>query len=108
MLSGGEQQRAAIARALVRRPRLILADEPTGALDVETGRSVMALLDDVAKDSGAALVTITHDLNVTALARQHFRLDAGVLSPDGSPWAVSLAGADPQAATASALLGAQA
>lgn len=80
-LSGGEQQRVAIARALVRSPRLILADEPTGALDVETGASVMVLLDEVAAESGAALVTITHDLHVAARARRHYRLDAGVLEP---------------------------
>ena len=81
MLSGGEQQRVAIARALVRGPRLILADEPTGALDIETGAAVMALLDDVAEKSGAALITITHDANVAALARRHYRLDRGVLAP---------------------------
>ena len=80
-LSGGEQQRVAIARALVRGPRLILADEPTGALDIETGAAVMALLDDVAEQSGAALITITHDANVAALARRHYRLDRGVLAP---------------------------
>jgi len=80
-LSGGEQQRVAIARALVRGPRVILADEPTGALDVETGATVMALLDEVAEKSGAALITITHDANVAALARRHYRLDAGVLTP---------------------------
>ncbi|MEO6115748.1 MAG: ABC transporter ATP-binding protein [Pseudolysinimonas sp.] len=79
-LSGGEQQRVAIARALVRGPRLILADEPTGALDVDTGASVMALLDQVAEASGAALITITHDVNVASLARRHYRLDAGVLA----------------------------
>ncbi|PJJ72518.1 putative ABC transport system ATP-binding protein [Diaminobutyricimonas aerilata] len=79
-LSGGEQQRVAIARALVRGPRLILADEPTGALDVETGGTVMALLDEVAEQSGAALITITHDANVAALARRHYRLDGGVLT----------------------------
>jgi len=80
-LSGGEQQRVAIARALVRGPRLILADEPTGALDIETGASVMALLDEVAERSGAALITITHDPNVASLARRHYRLDRGVLAP---------------------------
>ncbi len=80
-LSGGEQQRVAIARALVRGPRLILADEPTGALDIETGASVMQLLDDVAEQSGAALITITHDVNIAALARRHYRLDHGVLTP---------------------------
>ncbi|TPW70254.1 ABC transporter ATP-binding protein [Schumannella sp. 10F1B-5-1] len=87
-LSGGEQQRVAIARALVRGPRLILADEPTGALDVETGERVMALLDQVAEDSGAALITITHDRNVAALARRHYRLDAGVLTPTDADVAV--------------------
>ncbi|ALV47339.1 ABC transporter ATP-binding protein [Arthrobacter alpinus] len=92
MLSGGEQQRVAIARALVRRPKLILADEPTGALDVETGQAVMDLLDTIATESGAALVTITHDLNVAARARTRYRLDAGVLSEtDGIPTAQALA-----------------
>ncbi|MBF1159795.1 MAG: ABC transporter ATP-binding protein, partial [Thermobifida sp.] len=57
-MSGGEQQRIAIARALVRRPRVILADEPTGALDPETGRVVMALLEEVARESNAALIVI--------------------------------------------------
>ena len=77
-LSGGEQQRVAIARALVRKPVLILADEPTGALDIDTGASVMALLDEVATETEAALVTITHDLHVAARARRHYRLDAGL------------------------------
>lgn len=81
-LSGGEQQRVAIARALVREPRVILADEPTGALDVETGQAVMRLLDGVARDSSAALVTITHDPHIAALADHRHRLDGGVLHPD--------------------------
>jgi putative ABC transport system ATP-binding protein len=80
-LSGGEQQRIAIARALVRGPRVILADEPTGALDVETGAAVMDLLDEVAAETGAALVTITHDLAVAARAQRHYRLADGVLVP---------------------------
>ncbi|WP_298037720.1 ABC transporter ATP-binding protein [uncultured Microbacterium sp.] len=80
-LSGGEQQRVAIARALVRKPMLILADEPTGALDIDTGASVMSLLDEVATETDAALVTITHDLHVAARARRHYRLDAGRLEP---------------------------
>lgn len=80
-LSGGEQQRVAIARALVRSPQLILADEPTGALDIATGQYVMDLLAEVAAESGAALVTITHDPNVAALAHRHFLLQDGQLEP---------------------------
>ena len=80
-LSGGEQQRVAIARALVRSPRVILADEPTGALDVDTGSEVMSLLDDIASESGAALIAITHDLAVAARAQRHYRLAGGVLEP---------------------------
>ncbi|MFI2755127.1 ABC transporter ATP-binding protein [Cellulomonas sp. P22] len=80
-LSGGEQQRVAIARALVRGPRVILADEPTGALDVDTGGEVMALLDEIAAQTGAALIAITHDLAVAARAQRHYRLADGVLVP---------------------------
>ena len=80
-LSGGEQQRVAIARALVRSPQLILADEPTGALDIGTGQYVMGLLAEVAGESGAALVTITHDPKVAALAQKHFLLQDGRLEP---------------------------
>ncbi len=86
-LSGGEQQRVAIARALVRRPRLILADEPTGALDLETGAEVMALIESVAAETGAALVTITHDPAIAARATQHFRLASGRLQATDAPTA---------------------
>jgi putative ABC transport system ATP-binding protein len=79
-LSGGEQQRVAIARSLVRSPRVILSDEPTGALDVDTGMEIMGLLDTIAGESGATLVTITHDLAVAARASRHYRLDAGQIS----------------------------
>ena len=78
-LSGGEQQRVAIARALVRRPALILADEPTGALDVGTGNAVMDLLARMSRETGAALVTITHDLQVAATAERIVMLQDGVL-----------------------------
>lgn len=80
-LSGGEQQRVAIARALVRAPRVILADEPTGALDVETGAEVMGLLNEIAAENGAALITITHDLSVAARANRHYQLSGGTLRP---------------------------
>ena len=78
-LSGGEQQRVAIARALIRSPRLILADEPTGALDLETGAVIMDLLDHIATQAGAALITITHDPHVAARAQRAYRLADGVL-----------------------------
>ena len=78
-MSGGEQQRIAIARALVRRPRVILADEPTGALDPDTGRAVMNLLEEVARASDSALIVITHDMAVAARASRAFELYDGVL-----------------------------
>ena len=78
-LSGGEQQRVAIARALVRRPRVILADEPTGALDLKTGGIVMDLLEEVAKETNAALIMITHDLAVASRADTIYEIADGVL-----------------------------
>ena len=84
-LSGGEQQRVAIARALVRSPRLILADEPTGALDVHTGDAVMALLGEIAALRGAALVVITHDMAVARRANRVLRMSEGMLLPDTDP-----------------------
>ena len=80
-LSGGEQQRVAIARALSRRPSVILADEPTGALDVDTGNSVMTLLEHQCAENGAALIIITHDLAVAGRAHTQYRLDHGTLTP---------------------------
>jgi len=88
-LSGGEQQRVAIARALVRSPRLILADEPTGALDVHTGDAVMALLGEIAAVRGAALVVITHDMAVARRAGRVLRMSEGTLLPETDPAAVS-------------------
>ncbi|MCS5730122.1 ABC transporter ATP-binding protein [Herbiconiux moechotypicola] len=105
-LSGGEQQRVAIARSLVRGPELILADEPTGALDLDTGQSVMELIDEVATRTGAALVTITHDPAIARRAHDHYRLDRGVLTRvddpadlhgDAPPAAATIAGDAPPA-----------
>ncbi len=84
-LSGGEQQRVAIARSLVRGPSLILADEPTGALDLDTGQSVMELIDEVATSTGAALVVITHDPAIAERSRDHYLLERGVLTRAGGP-----------------------
>ena len=78
-MSGGEQQRIAIARALVRRPRVILADEPTGALDPDTGSVVMSLLEEIARESNSALIVITHDMAVAARAQRAYELYDGTL-----------------------------
>ncbi|WP_216382725.1 ABC transporter ATP-binding protein [Arcanobacterium phocae] len=79
-LSGGEQQRVAIARALVRNPRLILADEPTGALDPDTGMQVMDVLEQAAQKNNAALIVISHDMNVAQRANTVYRISDGVLN----------------------------
>ena len=67
-LSGGEQQRVAIARALAKNPKLLLCDEPTGALDYQTGKAVLGLLYDTCRKSGTTVVVITHNSALTAMA----------------------------------------
>jgi putative ABC transport system ATP-binding protein len=79
-LSGGEQQRAAIARALVTGPRLLLCDEPTGALDLETGRAVLGLLQDQAVQAGRCVVIVTHNSGVAAMADRVIRVHDGRLT----------------------------
>ena len=71
-LSIGEQQRVAVARAIVNRPRLLLADEPTGSLDPDTGAQVFGLLDRLASETGATLLVVTHDLELAARLPQRF------------------------------------
>lgn len=73
-LSGGEQQRCAVARALVHRPKLVLADEPTGNLDSAAGERVMALLDDLRRGEGAAFVLATHDEGLATRADRTVRM----------------------------------
>ena len=78
-LSGGEMQRVALCRALLRKPKLILADEPTGNLDDATGRQVMDLLLATTRDAGATLVYVTHSTELAGLADKRFVLHSGVL-----------------------------
>jgi putative ABC transport system ATP-binding protein len=80
-LSGGEQQRVAIARALINNPALILADEPTGNLDVNVGREVMALLDDL-HGEGRTILMVTHDDAIAAYASREITLEDGAIVSD--------------------------
>jgi putative ABC transport system ATP-binding protein len=81
-LSGGEKQRVAIARALVSHPRLILADEPTAALDGKTGRSVVELMKRLAKEQDCAVLMVTHDQRVLDVADRLLRLEDGRLTAE--------------------------
>ena len=76
-LSGGEQQRVALARAFAGRPAVLFADEPTGNLDAETGARVEALLFDLNREAGTALVVVTHDADLAARCEQTIRLRGG-------------------------------
>jgi ABC-type lipoprotein export system ATPase subunit len=78
-LSGGERQRLALARALYQRPHLLLCDEPTGNLDLETGAEVIALLDRIHEEDGVTLVVATHDPSISDRAGRRLRLVGGVL-----------------------------
>jgi putative ABC transport system ATP-binding protein len=79
-LSGGEQQRVAIARAVANAPRVLLADEPTGNLDSETGREIVELLASFAHDGGQTVVIVTHDLDLVARAPRIVRMHDGRVS----------------------------
>ncbi len=78
-LSGGEQQRVAIARALAKNPKLLLCDEPTGALDYNTGKEILKLLQDTARQTGMTVIIITHNSALTAMADRVIELKSGTV-----------------------------
>jgi putative ABC transport system ATP-binding protein len=83
-MSGGEQQRVAIARALVKRPRLLLCDEPTGSLDLDTGRQVLTLLQDSAHDGERAVIIVTHNSAIAEAADRVIRMRSGAIVADAA------------------------
>lgn len=78
-LSGGEQQRVSIARALAKKPKLLLCDEPTGALDYATGKSILKLLQDTCRKNGMTVVIITHNAALAAMADRVIRVKSGTI-----------------------------
>ena len=85
-LSGGEQQRVAIARALAKNPQLLLCDEPTGALDYNTGKAILKLLQDMSRQKGMTVIIITHNSALTAMADRVVQVKNGtVVSQEANP-----------------------
>ncbi len=99
-LSGGEQQRLAVARALVHDPLLVLADEPTGNLDLETGLEVLDLLDRLTRRAGKTMLMVTHSQEVVGLADRVFRIEGGRLAEQPRPAAAGGGGEMPAAGSA--------
>lgn len=79
-LSGGEQQRVSIARALAKNPKLLLCDEPTGALDYQTGKAILKLLQDMCREKGMTVIVITHNSALTPMADKVIRIKNGKVS----------------------------
>ena len=79
-LSGGEQQRVSIARALAKNPKLLLCDEPTGALDYQTGKAILKLLQDMCREKGMTVIVITHNSALTPMADRVIRIKNGKVS----------------------------
>ena len=78
-LSGGEQQRVAIARALAKNPKMLLCDEPTGALDINTGKTILKLLSDMCKKNGITVVVITHNQAISAMGDKVIKIKNGIV-----------------------------
>jgi putative ABC transport system ATP-binding protein len=95
-LSGGEQQRVAIARAFMNQPKILFADEPTGNLDADTGREIIRLIFDLNATRGTTLLLVTHDRELTRLARRTIRLRGGRLVSDSNCAESSRSGTHPQ------------
>ena len=83
-MSGGQQQRVAIARALVGRPIIVLADEPTGALDQDTGNGIMDLFVRLNQEQGTTFIVITHDAKIAQRCGRHTRIENGLLHEEGA------------------------
>ena len=79
-LSGGEQQRVAIARAIAKNPKLLLCDEPTGALDYQTGKAILKLLQSLSTEKGMTVVIITHNSALTAMADRVIKVKNGKIT----------------------------
>jgi lipoprotein-releasing system ATP-binding protein len=84
-LSGGEMQRTAIARALLMNPRVLLADEPTGNLDAESGGEIVRILRDINRDEGVTIVMVTHNLDIVSATDRIVRMVNGVVVDDSNP-----------------------
>ncbi len=93
-LSGGQQQRVAIARALAGSPAVILADEPTGALDTQTSHEIMGIFQRLNREQGLTVVVVTHESDVAAYAQRVLRLRDGRLVGDGPPPRMTVVGGD--------------
>lgn len=79
-LSGGEQQRVSVARALAKRPEVLFLDEPTGALDEDTGRQVLQYISELQKEYGFTIIMVTHNLNIAEMAQTVIRMNNGKVS----------------------------